>query len=180
VGGKPAPVAPRTKAPSSAQSRANAANAQRSTGPRTADGKARVRLNAVKHGLTAATHFLLPDEEAEEFAALRQAAGAQFLPSTVFEQMLVDRIARCMWKTLRYDRYATLIERAATQYAAPDAVQGEDDADEADLMALALGRALSELFGNSGALGNLNKLAVANQRELDRLIAQLKAESAET
>jgi hypothetical protein len=41
---------------------ANRKNAAKSTGPRTAQGKANVRLNAVTHGLTGAT-VVLPHEE---------------------------------------------------------------------------------------------------------------------
>ncbi len=44
------------------QVEANRRNALRSTGPRTADGKARSRLNAVTHGLTAQT-LILPEED---------------------------------------------------------------------------------------------------------------------
>ncbi len=51
-----------------AQIAANRLNAQRSTGPRTADGKAVVAQNAAKHGLLAregmlrtATQHLIPD-----------------------------------------------------------------------------------------------------------------------
>ena len=40
---------------SSRRAEANRRNAQKSTGPRTAEGKARSRFNAVKHGMSAAT-----------------------------------------------------------------------------------------------------------------------------
>ena len=38
-----------------AQIEANRLNAQKSTGPRTDRGKARAKLNAIKHGMTART-----------------------------------------------------------------------------------------------------------------------------
>ena len=46
---------------------ANLRNATRSTGPRTEAGKKKVRLNAVKHGLTATTVVVLPHEDAEAY-----------------------------------------------------------------------------------------------------------------
>ena len=42
----------------SRRAEANRRNAGKSTGPRTTGGKARSRLNAVTHGLTAQTLFL--------------------------------------------------------------------------------------------------------------------------
>jgi len=44
-------------AASDRQMRANRANATRSTGPRTKAGKAATRLNALRHGLGAASHY---------------------------------------------------------------------------------------------------------------------------
>jgi predicted secreted protein len=52
------------------QIKANRQNAQRSTGPRTANGKARVSLNALKHGLTG-RQVVLPNENPEDFDSFR-------------------------------------------------------------------------------------------------------------
>jgi hypothetical protein len=49
---------------SAAKLEANRRNAQKSCGPRTEEGKNRSKLNAVKHGLRAATLVLL-DEDAQ-------------------------------------------------------------------------------------------------------------------
>src|SRR5678816_1862470 len=48
---------------------ANRRNAQKSTGPRTPEGKARTALNALKHGVTARTPFI-PSDDPDEFAEL--------------------------------------------------------------------------------------------------------------
>src|SRR4051812_31368479 len=54
-----------------AQVNANRKNAAKSTGPRTAQGKARVRLNAVTHGMTATAG--LPHEDEQSY---RRRVGA--------------------------------------------------------------------------------------------------------
>ena len=48
------------------QIEANRRNAEKSTGPRTPDGKARASQNSLKHGLTA-EQVVLPSEDTEVF-----------------------------------------------------------------------------------------------------------------
>ena len=56
--------------------RANRANAGRSTGPRTKAGKAATRLNALRHGLAASSHYEPgADEEIETLAHAIAGAG---------------------------------------------------------------------------------------------------------
>ena len=55
---------------SPAQVKANRANSKRSTGPRTAEGKARSSRNGTSHGLSAADVVVFPGEE-QAFADLR-------------------------------------------------------------------------------------------------------------
>ena len=64
-----------------AQQAACQQNAQKSTGPRTAAGKFKTRLNAVKHGLTAKLP-VLPFESAEDFQALSDGFTATSPPKT--------------------------------------------------------------------------------------------------
>jgi hypothetical protein len=45
----------KTKKSQSARAQANRRNAEKSTGPRTGEGKSRSRFNALKHGMTAQT-----------------------------------------------------------------------------------------------------------------------------
>ncbi len=54
-----------------AQVQANRANAQKSTGPQTPEGKAIVSRNAITHGLLARAG-VIPGEEVHEFQAHRQ------------------------------------------------------------------------------------------------------------
>ena len=52
-----------------AQITANRANAQKSTGPRSAEGKSASRFNALKHGIDAAS-IVIPGEDPAEYEAL--------------------------------------------------------------------------------------------------------------
>ena len=82
------------------QIEANQLNAQKSTGPKTPEGRAAVRLNAIKHGLNAQT-LVLPGENPEDFEELFQALEAEHDPSTPTEQMLVVQLAMASWRLLR-------------------------------------------------------------------------------
>lgn len=85
---------------SDAQIRANRLNAQRSTGPRSENGKRAVRYNALKHGLLAEAS-LLPGDDTALFRRLAEELHAQFEPASELEQLLVDRITSCAWRLRR-------------------------------------------------------------------------------
>ena len=53
------------------QIEANRRNAQKSSGPKTIQGRSISRMNALKHGLLA-EQVVVPGEDFEEFATLRQ------------------------------------------------------------------------------------------------------------
>ena len=63
------------------QIQANRRNARKSTGPKTAKGKAVVRLNALKHGLRAENALLLPGEDGEELSKLARRVSADLNPT---------------------------------------------------------------------------------------------------
>src|SRR5262249_21759098 len=75
---------------------ANRLNAQKSTGPRTDEGRAAVRLNAVKHGLCART-LVLPGEDEAEFQALFDDLQETHKPANRTEAMLVRQMAIAAW-----------------------------------------------------------------------------------
>ena len=87
---------------------ANRNNAQRSTGPRTPEGKARSRANALKHGLLAETILINdrdPDEEPQDFDDLLSALIDDVQPAGAREQLLVERLAVCYWRLRRAHRF---------------------------------------------------------------------------
>ena len=95
---------------------ANHANAKQSTGPRTAEGKARVRLNAIKHGLRAEQVVVLGGptaEDPEEFDSLLSNMLHDCKPAGALERVLVERLAVSFWRLRRAYRFeARAIERA--------------------------------------------------------------------
>src|SRR5437773_10467151 len=63
------------------QIEANRQNAQHSTGPRTPEGRAAVRLNGLKHGLCAET-VVVPGEDPAAFEAMLDGYRAEYQPAT--------------------------------------------------------------------------------------------------
>jgi len=87
---------------------ANRANAQRSSGPKTSEGKEKSKLNAVKHGLTARYFPALiqaGSAESEEFETVRTELYDFYQPADAIEELLVEKLA------VEYLRYPRLVER---------------------------------------------------------------------
>ena len=85
---------------SPAQILANRANAQKSTGPRSVEGKAASRFNALKHGLDAQS-VVLPGEDPAEYEALAREYDASLHPETATERFHVDTMIRADWQKRR-------------------------------------------------------------------------------
>jgi hypothetical protein len=85
------------------QIEANRLNAKKSTGPRTAAGKAKVSSNAVKHGLLVQA-ALLPDEDAEAFGAFADDLLADLKPEGAVERLLAEQIIDLGWRLGRVRR----------------------------------------------------------------------------
>src|SRR5579859_4888669 len=82
------------------QIQANRRNAQKSTGPKTPQGRAIVRWNGLKHGLNART-LILPGENRADFEALVHWLQAEHQPSTPRELQLVIEAAKATWRARR-------------------------------------------------------------------------------
>lgn len=88
---------------SEAQILANRRNAQKSTGPRTAEGKAIVSQNATKHGLTAGQDIISSESQAD-FDLYRDQMLAELDPIGAMESMLAERIVSLSWRLKRVIR----------------------------------------------------------------------------
>jgi hypothetical protein len=82
---------------------ANAANAQHSTGPRTAAGKARSCRNAVRHGLTSQL-LVIREDERETFDEFEQGLREELGPEGNLESFTFDQIVHAAWNMQRCSR----------------------------------------------------------------------------
>ncbi|MGB2807637.1 MAG: hypothetical protein WBC22_07850, partial [Sedimentisphaerales bacterium] len=79
---------------------ANRRNAQKSTGPRTREGKAAISKNAVKHGLLA-SQAVISSENREDFDIHRDRTIRDLAPESPLESMLAERIVVLSWRLIR-------------------------------------------------------------------------------
>lgn len=157
---------------------ANRANAARSTGPRTAEGKAAVAQNNLRHGLTAWAD-LVPGEDQEAFDRLKDGLLGQLAPAGELEAALVGRVASCLWRLWRAQR----IEAGVLAYERRDAKNFPatsspfedpmtDQQQRADLPTWGL--AFIRDCHGAGALEKLTRYEGAIERSLFRALHQLE------
>jgi len=86
--------------PTQKQIEANRLNAQKSTGPRTDEGKSKSRLNAFKHGLTGQLD-IMTDEQREAHDAFTARIVQSLNPADALESQLAHSIAESYWRMNR-------------------------------------------------------------------------------
>src|SRR5262249_34141624 len=114
----------RTLLTSERQMAANRANALRSTGPKTAKGKAAIRLNALRHGLLA-RDVVLPEEDADAFEELRNQVRASLSPIGPIEEFLIDQIVNAMWRLRRLAQAEALLFHSRMHAVKADRISSE-------------------------------------------------------
>jgi hypothetical protein len=157
-----------------AQVAANRVNAQKSTGPRTAEGKAAVTQNAVKHGLRAQA-VVLPGEDGYEYARYHGQMQEQLQPADVQEIELAERIVGLSWRLRRAGRYhdavfEALYDRQATEMAAATPEAGEPDTSDR-----VLGRMLLADFSGDRVLERVQLYERRIENSLSRAWAEWRA-----
>lgn len=171
---------------------ANRMNAQRSTGPKSLEGKAVSRFNAVTHGLTA-TRTLLPGEDAKAFEELLDSLRQMFPSSdNKLLDMLVGRVADLMWRLrrvvyfengliawaqrpdLQRDELASRMKllRTAARLPIRDTTRAQSDIDLDDFHRA--GRTVNKLFNDGDVLNRLSRYEQGLARQLDQLLSRLE------
>ena len=129
---------------------ANRANARKSTGPNTEEGKQRSRCNAVRHGLTAET-VIGALEDAEDYKAFEAAITADYDAQSAVERELVLRLASLLWRLRR----ATSVETGLFEIQAGDLrdweMQSEGTLFGASSSVLAIANGMRAIAGKASA-----------------------------
>jgi hypothetical protein len=90
------------------QIEANRFNAQKSTGPKTPEGKANVSMNSLRHGMRARAIVLRTENEGR-FQQLCDEFEAEWQPQTTTEMALLEKMAIAQWKLVRAERREAII-----------------------------------------------------------------------
>ncbi len=169
---------------------ANRANALKSTGPRTAQGKDVSRRNSLVHGLTAEV-LLLDHEDPGEFQLLRDALYEDYPPVDAIDVENVDRLVMTLWRMRRIPVFERSIIAWMMHYqqvehdgpvgevlvprdaeASPRGLKGTTGD---SLQQLRAGRALEALL-EKNVLGKLDAHQARLSREFKYLVDTLEAE----
>jgi hypothetical protein len=151
-----------------AQIQANRSNAQKSTGPRTAEGKERASQNAVKHGLLA-REAVIQGEDPAEFQIYREGMLQDLAPAGAVETMLAERIVGLSWRLRRAERLQN-IAFAALDDGEPTALLEARQEEWKQLKGNEWDRGVAGLFDEDAALGKVVVEDFGGARVLDRLL----------
>ncbi|HSW01681.1 MAG TPA: hypothetical protein VLI39_16040 [Sedimentisphaerales bacterium] len=157
---------------SEAQILANRLNAQKSTGPRTAEGKAAVSQNAVKHGLTARS-VVVSGEDPGQFEFYRERMLDELEPVGEVEFSLAERIVGLSWRLKRAEKLqaAAFDSLYAQEGRLSSETPGESQDADGDSI---LGRALARDFADDRVLERMLMYERRIEQSLYRTMAELK------
>ena len=162
-----------------AQIKANQQNAQKSTGPQTAEGKAVVSLNAVKHGIFAGS--VIQGEAPADYQAFHNQFLADLAPVGMAESVLAERVISLSWRLQRAVRMQNQSIDVMIALAETDSWQKmhrEETIEAQDPRAggldLLLGWATKYDFSNSRVLDRLLLYERRIENSMVRMMKELK------
>ena len=148
------------------------ANRRNASGPHqmTEAGKQAVRGNAIRHGLAARVHVVLPGEDQNFFNEILESLRAEYAPSTTQQELLVHQIVENYWRLIRARNMesGSLLEVEA-DFARQYGVES-NPADD-----LTRGAQLGLAFSNNGKMfDKLSRYETAAERSYYRAIHELQ------
>ncbi len=151
-----------------AQIQANQLNAQKSTGPRTAEGKERVSQNALKHGLLA-RDAVIQGEDPAEFEVYREGMLRELAPAGAVEAMLAARVVGLSWRLRRAERLQNAAF-AALDDGEPEPLLEARHEEWKQIKGSEWDRSVAGLLDEDAALGKVVVEDFGGARVLDRLL----------
>ena len=128
------------------QIEANQQNAQKSTGPKTLEGKSISCRNATKHGLYAKPSYLIPDDDPIEFKNLIRRYLEAYNPVGILEEEEFKCLIEYKWRLMRLNKVESELFQSFSFY------EGED-------------RGVGTAFAQDAYQGNaFSKLSVCEER----------------
>ena len=162
-----------------AQIQANRSNAQKSTGPRTAQGKAVASQNAVKHGLLA-EQVVIHGEDPAQFDLYREGMLAELAPVGAVEEMLAERAVSLAWRLRRAERLHSAVFATVYRENAGDIVlwprHGLPIEPKPDEEAVILGQVVMTDFARAQVLDRLLVHERRIENSLYRTMRELRKE----
>jgi hypothetical protein len=151
-----------------AQIEANRLNAQKSTGPRTAEGKERASRNALKHGLLA-QEAVIQGEDPAEFEGYRDRMLEELAPDGLVEAMLAERVVGLAWRLRRAERLQNAAFVALDDCEPTPLLEARHEQWK-QLKGSEWDRSVAGLFDEDAALGEVVVEDFGGARVLDRLL----------
>jgi hypothetical protein len=149
----------------------NRGNAQKSTGPRTAAGKQRSSLNALRHGLTGHT-VVLPTEDHAAYQRHSQSFLDEYRPKEATETQLVQSLIDTSWQLNRAAAVETNLFSLGITEMEDRIRASHPEAEDALAMALAFRE-------HNRAFANLGIYRQRLTRQFERTLALLRQIQAE-
>src|SRR3982751_971148 len=153
-----------------AQRAAARANGAKSHGPVTDEGKAKAAMNALRHGLTAAT-LVLTTEDKPKFDELLNAYIDDYRPATQTESDLVQEIAASKWLQRRCWALQTALLDVTMDRMEEEIAEEFTELPNATRTVLAFVKQANA----GGALALLNRYAGRHSREWHKAVDKLRA-----
>jgi hypothetical protein len=148
---------------------ANRRNAQLSTGPRTPEGRAAVRSNALRHGLTAKI-AVLDNENPEHFQEMLDAFQAEHQPVGPTEDLLVHQMVMSAWRLQRLRAIETSLFNLRMRALKPDMERELSKITETERLAFVF----RDDTRNSGAFANLSRYETRIERSFYKALRELQ------
>jgi hypothetical protein len=167
------------------QIRANRRNAQKSTGPRSRQGKTTVSQNAVQHGLLTRQNVISSESQAD-FDLYHERMLSELAPASPMESMLAERIVTLSWRlkragriqnqtidALNADNTSSPLAKLAQSLLFKNHDQSQDEP-VASATHLALGRTAIKDFANARVLDRLLMYERRIEHSLYKTIIELQ------